>query len=316
MVSMCLLPSYSGIPRAMTLEERKRIDQLPPAARPAAIKSILRESEQTGTDTAIDGADTSSSSSVDEDVPEWKRKQERLRAKSREKLERKEHRQMEREERQAEREAEREADRNDVENLSGSSSTAAAGGGGDVPRAMSLEERRGVDQVGNTVGADVKGHEVQGVRENRLRGPSTGGSADASTSASSNDAAAEIESLRAQLAAARSGGGYVKLRAGDDCPSVLPDIAEAMKNADQEMVKCIVKAQMGGGITIPSKSSSSSCSDDYADDALFNAATKAELDVARCLIGKGANIDLTFKKGRTALMEACRGGMYQYSYLL
>ena len=26
---------------------------------------------------------------------------------------------------------------------------------------------------------------------------------------------------------------------------------------------------------------------------------KAELDVARCLIGKGANIDLTFKKGRT-----------------
>lgn len=292
-----LMIQGASIPRAMTLEERKRIDQLPPAARPAAIKSILRESEQTGS-TAIAESEPAETGQEEEDVPEWKRKQDRLRAKSREKLERKQQRQMEREERQAERHAERNIGDNVV--IESSSSSSAAGG--DVPRAMTLEERRGVDTVGNTLGKDVKGHEVQGVRTSSLRGSS------ANSAASSNDAAAEIESLRAQLAQARSGGPYVKMRAGDDCPSVLPDISVAMQNADQEMVKCIVKAQMGGGIDVSSKSSSSSCQDDFTDDALFNAATKAELDVARCLIDKGAQIDLTFKKGRTALMEACRGG--------
>ena len=288
-----LMIQGASIPRAMTLEERKRIDQLPPAARPAAIKSILRESEQTGS-TAIAESEPAETGQ-EEDVPEWKRKQDRLRAKSREKLERKQQRQMEREERQAE--------RNIGDNVVIESSSSSSASGGDVPRAMTLEERRGVDTVGNTLGKDVKGHEVQGVRTSSLRGSS------ANSAASSNDAAAEIESLRAQLAQARSGGPYVKMRAGDDCPSVLPDISVAMQNADQEMVKCIVKAQMGGGIDVSSKSSSSSCPDDFTDDALFNAATKAELDVARCLIDKGAQIDLTFKKGRTALMEACRGGI-------
>ena len=295
----------ASIPRAMTLEERKRIDQLPPAARPAAIKSILRESEQTGAATAEADSDPAEAlQEGDEDVPEWKRKQERLRAKSREKLDRKQQRQMEREERQAERESEREVQTDKGDNgVSESSSSRSAGG--DVPRAMTLEERRGVDTVGNTVGKDVKGHEVQGMRDSSLRGSSS------NSVSPSNDAAAEIESLRAQLAEARSGGAYVKMHAGDECPSALPDISVAMQNADQEMVKCIVKAQMGGGIAVSPKSSSSSCPDDFADDALFNAATKAELDVARCLLGKGANINLAFKKGRTALMEACRGGMYR-----
>ena len=107
-----LMIQGASIPRAMTLEERKRIDQLPPAARPAAIKSILRESEQTGAATAEADSDPAEAlQEGDEDVPEWKRKQERLRAKSREKLDRKQQRQMEREERQAERESEREVDR-------------------------------------------------------------------------------------------------------------------------------------------------------------------------------------------------------------
>ena len=305
------------IPRAMTLEERKRIDQLPPAARPAAIKSILRESEQTGSTTAI--TDSSPAERQQEDgVPEWKVRQDRLRAKSREKLERKQQRHIEREERLEEREQmleereekrfERETGRDaGVNDVTASSSRSISGSarGGDVPRAMTLEERRGVDNIGNTLGKDVKGHEVQGIRSSSLRGSI----ADAATP--NNDATFGNEELPgSQLSQGRNSGPYKKMQAGDDCPSVLPDISVAMQNADQEMVKCIVKAQMGGGITVSSKGGSSSCPDDFTDDALFNAASKAELDVARCLIEKGASIDLTFKKGRTALMEACRGGIF------
>ena len=133
--------------------------------------------------------------------------------------------------RQAEREAERSRQKH-VENLSSSSSTAAAGGGGDVPGDEPGGET-GVDQVGNTVGADVKGHEVQGVRENRLRGPST--------------AVVLMLVLVPHLMMLPLKSNHFVLNllqlevvelceiaSGDDCPSVLPDIAEAMKNADQE----------------------------------------------------------------------------------
>jgi ankyrin repeat protein len=43
---------------------------------------------------------------------------------------------------------------------------------------------------------------------------------------------------------------------------------------------------------------------------------KGDLRAVLCLLDKGASVNLSFKKGRTALMEACRGGKDQIAIAL
>ena len=186
------------------------------------------------------------------------------------------------------------------------SATAASSGGGSDGRVSGGESKI------NNSGSDVPEWKR---RQDELRAKSRSqrGSTDSSTlsSDSLNERDDRVGSNNEQdarkVAAGTSTGPgpYKKLNPGDPCPDELPDIEEAMKNGDGEMVKCIAKAMMNGPVV---KKATSSCTDDFADDALYLASAQGDLEMVKCLVDKGASKDLTFKKGRTALMEACRAG--------